>query len=195
MKKNFIFGASLLLLAVLTSSCVQSSYLLQYKEATARSVEPKSLFYTTPVIGDLKITGDRITHTEEFKNVTLPLNNEKQLKKLVDNYQNITLARANAKVKADVLVGAMFTVDYEEENVVGGNILKNVLLKISVTGYPAVFTSFRNATEKDEWMMGFYLYDDELNRPKTTVVPAVPAQQVSGEDIQKRNRLVVPINK
>ena len=183
MKKNFIFGASLLLLPVLTSSC--SSYLLQYKEATARSVEPKSAFCTTPVIGDLKITGDRITHTEEFKNIKLPLDNEMQLKKLVDNYQNITLARANANVKADVLVGSMFTVDYEEEN--GG---RYALLKISVTGYPAVFTSFRNATEKDEWMMEFYLHN-ELNQNKTSV----PFLHLPDKDVPKKRKssVVEPI--
>ena len=162
MERKVIFGTSLLLLAILTTSC---AYNLRYQEATARNLEPKSQIYTTPVVADLKITGDRISHTEEFKDVSLPVNNAVQLEKILDNYQSITLAKAKAKLKADALVGAMFEVDYEADN--KGY---KLVLKITVTGYPAVYNTFRNATEQDSWMMKFYPYDGILNK-STSVAP------------------------
>ena len=76
------------------------------------------------------------------------------MEKTLDNYQSITLAKAKAKLKADALVGAMFEVDYEADS--KGNY---VMLKITVTGYPAVYNTFRNATEQDAWMMKFYPYN------------------------------------
>lgn len=109
---------------------------LSYSEASTRIVEGRSSFAITPVIADLKVSDKKITHVEieafaDFNVTRNVINN-------IETYKSIALCRAAKVHNADVLVGVEIEVETVERHLV-----------ITVTGYPAKYTKFRNATEKD----------------------------------------------
>ena len=156
MKKSFLLLAVLSLMTVAAQGnkppkkATLVSLFERHNSASSRNIEPKHQVVVTPYIADLKVIGERITHTEIFNDVLLDSLNES-----THNYQNVALSRAAAIAKADVIIGALFETNYEANTDFEAGTFKSTL-KITVTGHPAVYTNFRNATEKDLWILNYY---------------------------------------
>lgn len=117
----------------------ESSYVVrtyEYSESTARNLEPEHTMLLTPLIADLEVSSKKIYYTEKdaFADVEI---NENVIQN-IDEYKKIALCRAAQQHKADVLVGAMIEVETINERLV-----------ITISGYPAYYKNFRNATVKD----------------------------------------------
>ena len=116
---------------------------VDYMESSARYLEPSQNIMTTPMIADLQVIGASIsyTETEAFKNYEVT----EELIKLVPGFKSIALSRAARAHKADVIIGAMVDVITNEQG----------RLEITITGYPARYTNFRNATNDDIELVKF----------------------------------------
>lgn len=110
---------------------------VDYMESSARYMEPSQSIMTTPMIADLEVVGGSISYTESeaFKNYEVT----EELTHLVPGFKRIALSRAARAHKADVIIGAMIDVITNE----------NGRLEITITGYPARYTNFRNATSNE----------------------------------------------
>jgi len=174
MKKNLLFLTVLSLIALMASSCGRTIY--RYHSTSARTIEPKHLMVTAPLIADIKVIGERISHTEVFQNVASF--NERYL----EEYRTLALAAASKSANADIIVGALFDVNFNSD------VTRRNELRVTVIGYPAVYANFRNLEgEKDEWILDFY-YPGW--RPVIVPGKKMPMRQTpsSNETNQKRRR-------
>ena len=107
-----------------------------YSESSARLLEGSSNFMVTPIIADLNVSGTKISYVEKdaFANFTVT----RQVISNIAAYKRIALSRAAKAHNADILVGAEIDVETIDRHLV-----------ITVTGYPATYKKFRNATNAD----------------------------------------------
>ena len=135
MKKFSLFIA----FAIVASMAVaqQRTERLEYQESSARNLEPEQAVMIAPMIADIKIVADKIYYTEKeaFKNYQV----SSSIVALVPEFKKIALSRAARAYKADAIVGATVDVITNE----------NGTLEITISGYPACYTNFRNATSED----------------------------------------------
>lgn len=125
-------------LAVCTwSMYAQKGVIVDYKESSARNLEPVHSVMVMPVIADMQVSGERIvyTETEMFKDYLVSTD----VVNYITEFKKVALSRAAAAHKADAIIGA--TVDVVT-NASGR-------LEITISGYPAKYTNFRNATNED----------------------------------------------
>ena len=108
-----------------------------YQESSARNLEPEQSVMIAPMIADMEVISGKIyyTETEAFSNYPVT----PAIVQLVPEFKKIALSRAARAYKADVIIGA--TVD----------VITNAAgrLEITISGYPACYTNFRNATSED----------------------------------------------
>jgi hypothetical protein len=92
---------------------------------------------TSPLIADLSVMGGQIsyTETEAFKDYEVT----EALIDLVPSFKKIALCHAARAHKADMIIGAMVDVITNDKG----------RLEITITGYPARYVNFRNATQQD----------------------------------------------
>lgn len=116
---------------------------VDYMESSARYLEPSQNIMTTPMIADLQVIGASVsyTETEAFENYEVT----EALISLIPGFKSIALSRAARAHKADVIIGAMVDVITNEQG----------RLEITITGYPARYTNFRNATNDDIELVKF----------------------------------------
>lgn len=131
MNRLFVVAA----IMMIASSCYPSST-LNYSESSARVLDASSSFVISPIISDLDVSHNKITHQEReaFANIIVT-------QSVVDNiiaYKSIALSKAAKSAGADIIVAAEITVE-----------TINARLVITITGFPAKYTNFRNATEQD----------------------------------------------
>ena len=126
-----------LLIGVTISSFAQTKDVVEYSESSARNLEPVQSVMILPLIAEMKVISDRISYTEvdAYKNYYVT----PTIVSNVPNFKKIALSKAAHKYGADALVGAVFDVI---TNASGH-------LEITVTGYPAKYVNFRNATKED----------------------------------------------
>lgn len=110
---------------------------VDYMESSARYLEPSQSIMTTPMIADLKVTGSQIsyTETEAFKDLEVT----ESLINMIPTFKKIALCHAARAYNADMIIGALVDVVTN----------KNHRLEITITGYPACYVNFRNATSED----------------------------------------------
>lgn len=151
---NFIFNTLnimksrriLLLLAILSCTSVafaqQRTDKVEYQESSARNLEPVQSVMISPMIADMEVTSEKIyyTETEAFRNYTV----SPAIVSLIPEFKKVALSRAARAYKADAIVGA--TVD----------VITNAdgRIEITISGYPAHYTNFRNATRDDVALVG-----------------------------------------
>ena len=116
---------------------------VDYMESSARYLEPSQNIMTTPMIADLQVIGASVSYTEAeaFENYEVT----EALISLIPGFKSIALSRAARAHKADVIIGAMVDVITNEQG----------RLEITITGYPARYTNFRNATNDDIELVKF----------------------------------------
>ncbi len=135
-----------MLLAIL--SCTSAAFAQQrtdkveYQESSARNFEPVQSVMISPMIADMEVIYEKIyyTETEAFRNYTV----SPAIVSLIPEFKKVALSRAARAYKADAIVGA--TVD----------VITNAdgRIEITISGYPAHYTNFRNATRDDIALVG-----------------------------------------
>jgi len=144
MKKFLLFVASI----VFVASCAPVQYVevtekvavqettLDYTESTARMLNAESNFLVMPLIANLEVSKKKITHVEKEAFANIKVNNSSIAN--IEKHKRTALGRAAKAYGADILVNA----DIEVMTVDGRFV-------ITITGYPAYYRDFRNATAKD----------------------------------------------
>ena len=137
MKRLLLLVISFLLLAAHLSSAQTLESKINYKESSARTLEPNNYIFAAPLIADIQIVGDRITYTEKaaFSDYIV----DENILTYISEFKKVALGRALQEYNADALVGTLFNVITNE----------NGHIEISVSGYPAKYTNFRNVTTSE----------------------------------------------
>ena len=106
-------------------------------ESSSRYLEPTQSIMTAPLIADLSVIGGQIsyTETEAFEDYEVT----EALIELVPSFKAVALCHAARAHKADMIIGAMVDVITNDKG----------RLEITITGYPAKYVNFRNATMED----------------------------------------------
>lgn len=137
MLKKLFLTVALVLGTMAIASAQKTEITVDYMESSARYLEPAQSIMTTPMIADLEVMGGQISYTESeaFKNYEVT----EALIELVPSFKKIALCHAARAHRADMIIGAMVDVITNKDN----------RLEITITGYPARYTNFRNATAND----------------------------------------------
>lgn len=141
MRFTLQFSAALLIGMALGSVCAtaqkKTSTEIDYMESSARYMEPFQTVAAMPVVADLKVTEGRIAYTEKdlLKNYSVT----EDLIKIIPGLKSVALCRAAKAHNADVILCPSVDVITTAEG----------KLEITITGYPAVYSNFRNATGND----------------------------------------------
>lgn len=128
----------ILLVSMVTVHAQKSEVVkVDYMESSSRYLEPTQSIMTTPLIADLSVTGGQIsyTETEAFKDYEVT----DDLIELVPSFKAVALCHAARAHNADMIIGAMVDVITNDKG----------RLEITITGYPARYVNFRNATMDD----------------------------------------------
>lgn len=135
MKKQFSVLVALFLGMSITSAQTKDS--VEYLESSARILEPAQSVMVLPLVAEMQVFSDRISYTEVESYKNYPV--RPGIVPNIPNFKKIALSKATHKYGADVLIGATFDVITNDEG----------YLEITVTGYPAKYVNFHNATEAD----------------------------------------------
>ena len=135
--RRFFLSLTVLALMCPVASSAKEIEEVKYQESSARNLEPEHYMLLTPLVADIKVSPSKIKHTETeaFKDFAVTAD----ITKIMPDLKKIALSRAATAHNADLLVGAIIDIVTNERG----------LLEITVTGYPASYTSFRNATQND----------------------------------------------
>ena len=133
-----ICSSMLLVGCVTTTGTTKTTY--SYSEY--RSVQASQTVATAPLIADLVVSEKRITYAERINTVITNMSSS-EAKALADKEKETVIANAVKANKADVLVAPIIDIQTDT----------NGYLVIEVTGYPASYKNFRNATKDDMWIV------------------------------------------
>lgn len=144
MKKLLLFATAI---AVISSCAPMVEYqqtqqvaiqetTLDYNEGNARLLDANNNFLVLPIVANLEVSQKKIVHVERDAFTNVKVNNSTIAR--IDQYKRVALGRAAMANDADVIVNAQVDVVTEDGHFV-----------ITVTGYPAQYKNFRNATTKD----------------------------------------------
>ena len=139
---------SLAVLAIVVSSCRPMTYVEEsvqvavtetftdYSESTSRILDAESNLLVMPVVANLDVEKKKFVHVEREAFVDIKVTNASIAN--IDKYKRTALGRATKACGADILISPNIEVVTEDGRFV-----------ITVTGYPAKYKDFRNATAKD----------------------------------------------
>lgn len=131
--------SSLLLVGCVTTTGTTKT---TYSYSEYRSVQASQTVATAPLIADLVVSEKRITYAERINTVITNMSSS-EAKALADKEKETVIANAVKANKADVLVAPIIDIQTDT----------NGYLVIEVTGYPASYKNFRNATKDDMWIV------------------------------------------
>ena len=138
MKRLFtLFGLAVVIVGCApTTEVIHTTYDYAYQESSARLLDPDAVMMLSPIIADLNVSNERVTYveTEAFAHIYVT----KAIISDIVEYKKLAVARAAQYYKADVMVGCNVDV-----------VTRNKRLVITVSGYPAWYKNFRNATADD----------------------------------------------
>ena len=137
--KRLIF--LLVIASVSLVSYAQRDTRVVYQESSTRTLEPDHYMMTAPIIADVVVSPNKISYTEKesYKIFPVTAGNAEQIKAMMPELKKIALSKAAKMYDADLLVGTIIDVITNDQG----------LLEITVSGYPAKYTNFRNATRED----------------------------------------------
>lgn len=133
-----------------------------YRESSARNLEPLHSVMVAPLIADLQIIGDRIVYTEKDAFTAYVVTPE--IVQFITNFKKVALSCAARAHHADAIIGATVDVITNAEG----------HLEITISGYPAKYVNFRNATAED---MALVQEGLNLMRQNESDVLSVPTDQ------------------
>lgn len=109
-----------------------------YRESTARHLDAKQIMLSSPLIADISVSPNRIVYVEKEAFVDVVVDLQTLNKENLEAYKKLALARATRANDADVIVGAAIDVQTINERLV-----------ITISGFPAKYTNFRNVTKEE----------------------------------------------
>ena len=139
---------SLAALAIIVSSCRPMTYVeesstvavtattIDYSESTSRVLDAKSNLLVMPIVANLDIAKTKFVHVESEAFANVKVNNSTIAN--IEKYKRAALGCATKASGADILISPNIEV-----------VTENGRFIITVTGYPAKYKDFRNATAKD----------------------------------------------
>lgn len=141
MMKKIVF-LLVALVAAAGATAQQRADKVEYQESSARNLEPEQAVMITPMIADMEVISDKIyyTETEAFRNYAVT----SAIVSFIPEFKKVALSRAARAYQADAIVGATVDVITNEQG----------KLEITISGYPAKYTRFRNATTEDIALVG-----------------------------------------
>jgi len=127
-------------------------------QSQARLIESDFSVVTAPIIGELgEISPTKITDSIEFF-IGGFKDARAEIVPNLEDYKRYTIAHFCTKSGFDIIINPLFQISTNAEG---------DMLKVIVTGFPAKYKSFRQATENDKWMplyfMGYYKTNDIIN--------------------------------
>lgn len=127
-------------------------------QSQARLIESDFSVVTAPIIGELgEISPTKITDSVEFF-IGEFKDARAEIVPNLEDYKRYTIAHYCTKSGFDIIINPLFQISTNAEG---------DMLKVIVTGFPAKYKSFRQATENDKWMplyfMGYYKTNDIIN--------------------------------
>ena len=142
-----------------------------YTESAARNIEPRSGVIVTPVIADMQILRqERVEYSE-----TLPYYVTPEIVAFVPSFKKTVFFHATDSFKCDALAASLIDVTTTSEG----------FLKITVTGYPAKYVNFRNATADDVWMVSMHQLIDNSHNNDIFIPADVTRFNVTNTETQK----------
>lgn len=138
MKKIIVLSFMLLVLCSVSFAQSRKNERFEYQSSSARNLEPVQHMVVAPLIADLKPSTERISYTEKEAFVNYQLTESPDSNNIAI-FSKIALSRAARAYNADVIIGAIIDIITNS----------NGYLEITVSGYPAIYTNFRNATKED----------------------------------------------
>ncbi len=159
MKKLFIIVAALFI--SLAATAQSRTEKIEFVESSARNIEPTQSVVVSPLIADLKIiSNERISYSETSYAVV------PEIERVMPSLKGMALSNAAKKYNADAIVAATIDVRTNEAG----------FLVITVSGYPAKYDNFRNATSDD---LDLVLKAHRLNdKSENTDVIATPENRM-----------------
>ena len=139
---------SLAVLAIVVSSCRPMTYVQEsvqvavtetttdYSESTSRVLDAESNLLVMPIIANLDVAKTKFVHVERDAFADIMVKNDSIAN--IDKYKRAALGCATKASGADILISPNIEVVTDDGRFV-----------ITVTGYPAKYKDFRNATAKD----------------------------------------------
>lgn len=109
---------------------------LDYSESSAHLLNGSNNFLVLPIVANLEVSDKKITHVERDAFAEVKVNGSTIAR--IAEHKRTAIGRAAMAYNADVIINP--DVDVKTEN---GRFV------ITVTGYPANYKNFRNATAKD----------------------------------------------
>ena len=107
-----------------------------YSENTSRILDAESNLLVIPLVANLEVTKTKFVHVERDAFADIKVTNASISN--IDKYKRMALGRATKACGADILISPNIEVVTEDGRFV-----------ITVSGYPAKYKDFRNATAKD----------------------------------------------
>jgi hypothetical protein len=152
--KKIVFGLTIILFLI--TACSKTLYVTSYKSTESREFEPRQGVVVTPLVADMKILSQKpVEDSVTFKIfvTTIPSN---QIASWVSECKKEALSVMIKKYKADAIVAPLTDVTTTSEG----------YMKIHISGYPAKYENFRNATAADTWMVPMYnIIDKNASEP------------------------------
>src|SRR5574344_55417 len=147
MKKMYLVIA-LVAGVMMLSSCMQ--YQHNITQSQVRLIESEFSLITAPIIGELgEISPDKIVDSVEF-DISKFKNANLQIVPNLGDYKRYTIANFCMKSGFDIILNPLFQISTNETG---------DKLKVTVTGFPAKYKSFRHAEDSDVWMLPYYKQD------------------------------------
>ena len=107
-----------------------------YSESTAHLLDASNNFLVLPIVANLEVSDKKIVYVEREAFAEIEVNQSSIAR--IEEHKRTATGRAALAYNADVIVNLDIDVKTEEGRFV-----------ITVTGYPANYKNFRNATSKD----------------------------------------------
>lgn len=125
----------------LFAACKSPQHYVKYDESSAYYLDVQGRGFVTPLISDISVGEQRITFVQEFANNLSEADaNSLFTPAIVQYMKNYTLTQAAIANNADIIVSPLIDVKTSQDY---------TTITVTLTGYPARYTNFRNATKDD----------------------------------------------
>lgn len=142
MKKIYLFLLVTALFFITSCATTSSTTKTTYSKSQYRTVQTSQTVSTAPIIADLVVSEKKINYAERINTVIFGMS-QAEAKALAEKESETVIANALKANKADVLVAPITDIQTDA----------NGYLVIEVTGYPAVYKNFRNASKEEMWIV------------------------------------------
>jgi hypothetical protein len=145
MKRLILIVAILCSLSALNIATAQNSK-VTYSSAESRDFEPRQGVIVTPLLADLKVITQTSIRDSVIFSILVASISQSQITSWVVEYKKQAMSLLLKKYKADAIIGSLTDISTTSDG----------RMMITISGYPAVYTNFRNATSADVWMTSLY---------------------------------------